>query len=372
MRSSLVLLAALLVACDTISRDATLKDSGQTIADTAAGTVALDTGAAHYGAVGDTTKGVLTDTGAVTLHPASPRRGGVLVALLPGDSVSSARCTWKGAMTPCHNTASGVRAFVPISADDTAGTFTLTIETPNARVSRQIVVADHDYGRELILLSDTLFALIKRRAEISRDARAVRQVLSTMSPEQRWQGRWREATRSGEKTSPYGIERFYAHASDSTRSIQLGAALKSPGGFGTDTLRSNVDLPGWRHTGVDIARFKGSVVTAPAAGLVADVGQYTLMGKTVILDHGLGVFTAYFHLDTALVRRGDVVTAGKQLGRVGSTGLATGPHIHYGVYVNGRDVEPALWHAAVEWMEGAGRTVARGRDTATATKGKAR
>jgi murein DD-endopeptidase MepM/ murein hydrolase activator NlpD len=78
---------------------------------------------------------------------------------------------------------------------------------------------------------------------------------------------------------------------------------------------------------------------------VAEVGDYTLTGKTLIVDHGQGVMTAYFHLDTVLVRKGDLVRAGKTLGRVGATGLATGPHLHYGVYVHGQDVDPAAWQA---------------------------
>jgi murein DD-endopeptidase MepM/ murein hydrolase activator NlpD len=242
------------------------------------------------------------------------------------------------------------------------------IETPNARVTRQIVVADRDFGRELILLTDTLFVLVKRRNDIARDARAVIQVLSAVSPEQRWAGRWRDPAREREKTSPYGIERFYAPASDSSRSIPLGSA-RVTGVFGGDTIRTgNIDLPGWRHAGVDIARFKGSLVAAPAGGVVADVGEYTLMGRSVFIDHGLGVFSAFFHLDTALVRRGDIVKTGQEIARVGRTGLATGPHLHYGVYINGRDVDPALWREAVDWMNGKGRAVAS-RDSASGKKG---
>jgi lysostaphin len=111
------------------------------------------------------------------------------------------------------------------------------------------------------------------------------------------------------------------------------------------------------------------VVNAPAAGVVADVGQYTLMGRSVFIDHGNGVYSAFFHLDTALVRRGDEVVAGKQVGRVGSTGLATGPHLHYGVYINGRDVDPALWREAVSWME-SNKSVAQRTDTSGSSKGK--
>jgi murein DD-endopeptidase MepM/ murein hydrolase activator NlpD len=260
-----------------------------------------------------------------------------------------------------------VRVFVPLSADDSAGTFALTIETPNARITRQIVVADRDFGRELILLSDSLYGLVKRRADIARDARAAHQVLAAVGNEQRWTGRWRDPAREREKTSPYGIERFYAPASDSSRTIPLSAP-KTLAGFGADTLRtSDIDLPGWRHAGVDIARFAESLVTAPAGGLVADIGEYTLMGRTVFIDHGLGVFSAFFHLDTALVRRGDIVSAGQQIGRVGRSGLATGPHLHYGVYVNGRDVDPALWRDAADWIAGRGRAIAS-RDTTRGSK----
>ena len=82
---------------------------------------------------------------------------------------------------------------------------------------------------------------------------------------------------------------------------------------------------------------------APAAGIVTDVGDYILSGHTVLIDHGQGAVSAYFHLDTAVVSKGDVVRAGDRIGRVGATGLATGPHLHYGMYVHGKDVDPVAW-----------------------------
>jgi murein DD-endopeptidase MepM/ murein hydrolase activator NlpD len=365
-----LLCAALLAACDTIARDAALLDSAKVIPDSAAGTVALDTGGAHYGALSrDSAAGqVLNDSSAISMFPTQPRVGGVIVATLRGDSTMAARCTWKGNAIPCHHTPNGVRLFVPLSSDDSAGTFPLTIDAQNARVTRQVTVDDHDFARELILLNDSLYGLVRRRADIARDARAVRQVLSTLGREQRWTGRWREPAREREKTSPYGIERFYARASDSTRSIPLGSDMRARARFGADTLRGDINLPGWGHAGVDIARTRRAIVGAPAAGLVADVGQYTLMGRTVLIDHGLGVFSAFFHLDTVLVTRGDLVDAGEQIGRVGSTGLSTGPHLHYGVYINGKDVDPDLWHDAVAWMQGSHNVAAR-RDTSGAAKG---
>ncbi len=63
----------------------------------------------------------------------------------------------------------------------------------------------------------------------------------------------------------------------------------------------------------------------------------------MLVDHGQGVVSAYFHLDTATVSKGDIVRAGDRIGRVGSTGLATGPHLHFGVYLHGKDVDPVAW-----------------------------
>ena len=70
------------------------------------------------------------------------------------------------------------------------------------------------------------------------------------------------------------------------------------------------------------------------------MGDYTLTGRTLVLDHGRGVLSTYYHLDTVLVRKGDELPAGRTLGRVGSTGLTPRPRLHYAVFVHGRPVDP--------------------------------
>jgi murein DD-endopeptidase MepM/ murein hydrolase activator NlpD len=122
--------------------------------------------------------------------------------------------------------------------------------------------------------------------------------------------------------------------------------MRSRGTFGADTSSpASGEVPSWRHAGVDIGAAKRTPIVAPAAGMVAEVGDYTLSGKTLVIDHGQGAMTAYFHLDTVLVHKGDLVRPGKTLARVGATGLATGPHLHFGVYLHGKDVDPAAWYA---------------------------
>jgi murein DD-endopeptidase MepM/ murein hydrolase activator NlpD len=97
------------------------------------------------------------------------------------------------------------------------------------------------------------------------------------------------------------------------------------------------------HSGTDFAADMGTPVIAAAAGRVAFTGMLTTRGNSVIIDHGAGVFTAYHHLSRIDVSEGDYVTQGEQVGAVGMTGLATGPHLHWELVVGGVNVDPVLW-----------------------------
>jgi len=101
-----------------------------------------------------------------------------------------------------------------------------------------------------------------------------------------------------------------------------------------------------RHSGVDIAAPQGAPVRAANAGRVALVRFCYLEGNTVVLDHGGGVFTIYCHLARARVAAGEMVERGRRIGTVGMTGRATGPHLHFGVRVQGQKIDglslPAL------------------------------
>lgn len=96
-----------------------------------------------------------------------------------------------------------------------------------------------------------------------------------------------------------------------------------------------------RHLGLDLRGTRGTPVRAPAGGRVTLVGDFFYQGNAVYLDHGLGLVTAYFHLFTLDVTEGAVVEPGQLLGRVGSTGRSTAPHLHWSAYVNGLNVDPA-------------------------------
>lgn len=95
-----------------------------------------------------------------------------------------------------------------------------------------------------------------------------------------------------------------------------------------------------RHEGIDVMAPMGSPIEAPAAGVVRKSGWQAGYGLTVELDHGYGVRTLFAHASKILVKPGQRLVRGQRIALVGNSGLATGPHLHYEVHVNGRAVDP--------------------------------
>jgi murein DD-endopeptidase MepM/ murein hydrolase activator NlpD len=108
--------------------------------------------------------------------------------------------------------------------------------------------------------------------------------------------------------------------------------------FGERRIYNNV--PRSTHAGVDVKAAFGSPVQAANSGKVVLAKDLYFSGRTVIIDHGLGVFTFYCHFSTIKVKRGDSVKKGALIGLVGSTGRSTGPHLHWGVKIHESRVDP--------------------------------
>jgi murein DD-endopeptidase MepM/ murein hydrolase activator NlpD len=97
------------------------------------------------------------------------------------------------------------------------------------------------------------------------------------------------------------------------------------------------------HTGIDVAADYGAPVVTGLAGRAVDVGYMGAFGLVVVVDHGRSVGTVYAHLSRALVRPGDQLIEGQQVGEVGCTGWCTGPHVHFEVRLAGEPTNPILW-----------------------------
>jgi murein DD-endopeptidase MepM/ murein hydrolase activator NlpD len=100
------------------------------------------------------------------------------------------------------------------------------------------------------------------------------------------------------------------------------------------------------HSGLDFAVPTGTPVKAPAAGRVVLVGDYFFNGKTVFVDHGQGFISMFCHLSAIDVKVGDEVARGQVVAKVGATGRATGPHLHWNVSLNDARVDPAIFIGA--------------------------
>jgi murein DD-endopeptidase MepM/ murein hydrolase activator NlpD len=136
---------------------------------------------------------------------------------------------------------------------------------------------------------------------------------ATVSPSQFWQGRF-VAPATGEVTAPFGEARSYD-----------GGPVAS------------------HHGGVDLAAPFGGPVAAAAAGRVLLAGAFAIQGNAVLIDHGLGLVSAYFHLSAFSVKPGDMVRQGQTVGLVGNTGSSTGPHLHWEMRLLGQSVDPWEW-----------------------------
>lgn len=99
-------------------------------------------------------------------------------------------------------------------------------------------------------------------------------------------------------------------------------------------------IPKSSHNGIDFRAAAGTPVKAMARGEVALAADLYYTGKTVIVDHGGGLFSLYAHLETLAVAPGAMVSTGKQIGTVGSTGRSTGPHLHMGVRLGKARIDP--------------------------------
>jgi murein DD-endopeptidase MepM/ murein hydrolase activator NlpD len=112
------------------------------------------------------------------------------------------------------------------------------------------------------------------------------------------------------------------------------------------------DEPRSPHSGVDISSPLGEPVRASNSGRVVLAKNLYFAGNTVIIDHGLGVFTSYLHFSKILAKRGDLVRKGDIIGQIGATGRVTGPHLHWGAKVSGSRIDPfSLLHLGTSHKE---------------------
>ncbi|MCB9437012.1 MAG: LysM peptidoglycan-binding domain-containing protein [Anaerolineales bacterium] len=136
--------------------------------------------------------------------------------------------------------------------------------------------------------------------------------------------------------TPFTPQRYF----DGLMSLPAASTMTSP--FGT---RRSYDGSPYNtfHGGADFGGAVGTPITAPAGGVVVFAEATQVRGNAVIIDHGWGVYTGYWHQSEIFVQVGQTVNRGDTIGTLGGTGLATGPHLHWEMWVNGVQVDPMQW-----------------------------
>jgi murein DD-endopeptidase MepM/ murein hydrolase activator NlpD len=146
-----------------------------------------------------------------------------------------------------------------------------------------------------------------------------------------------------ERETPIIVEarEHWRDAVPASLTLQAPASGRQSSNFGLRRVLNGEERAS--HAGLDVAVPTGTPVHPAAAGQVINTGNYFYSGNTVFVDHGQGLSTVYMHLSRIDVKVGDTVTPHAVLGAVGATGLVTGPHLHWGVLLNGTYVDPSLF-----------------------------
>jgi len=178
------------------------------------------------------------------------------------------------------------------------------------RVKCDIELKARKYPEEHLKVDDKMVTPPKSAAErINREARLAAAARKTMTVERRWTTP-PDRPVSGVVTSSYGFRRVY------------NGVPKSP------------------HAGTDFRAPTGTAIKAPFAGKVILTGDHYYAGKSVYIDSGNGVISLLFHMNEIDVKEGDHVRKGQIVGKSGSSGRVTGPHLHYGLSLAGQYVDP--------------------------------
>lgn len=256
----------------------------------------------------------------LTFSQPAPGQGTTVVAELSADravAVTGARFDDR----PVTFFGDGVayRALVGISPSDAAGRHRLAVEVREEGGARavveEVIVRETPFPLDRVYLPPGQEGLLDPDV-LERELRLVRPLYAIFTPRRSWAGPF-VMPAQGPITGEFGEARAY----------------------------NDGPVVSW-HNGLDIGAPFGAPVVAPAPGRVVYTGSLDIRGNFVAIDHGLGVLTCYFHQSEILVTAGQMVNTGDPIGRVGSTGLSTGPHLHWEVRIAGQPVSP--W----QWLEG--------------------
>jgi hypothetical protein len=236
----------------------------------------------------------------------------------PGDIVTVAV---KNAVGPVTGTFNGIRlhfnpvkstfkALLGIDLNTEPGTYPLEVMSNGKKLLKKIKIVKKKYTVQRLTLPDDMVVLSpENEARTERDQKKTAAIWPVDS-ERLWRGAFIDPLPGKAIGTPFGVRRI------------INKIPKNP------------------HSGIDITADEGDPVLAPNDGVAVLVDDLFYSGHSLILDHGQGIYTMFFHLSKINVRHGQAVMKGEVIALVGSTGRATGAHLHWGVRMQGAKVDP--------------------------------
>jgi murein DD-endopeptidase MepM/ murein hydrolase activator NlpD len=250
----------------------------------------------------------------VQVLPKTPQLGDTISVIVTTDNPNSTPVVKVNETNyPVFRNHDKYRALIPTSPLNVPGKMTLKVEGDSRTSNIGVWLKNKAFPVQRITLSGGA-----SRPATQSELDQVAAFKALVTPQKFWQGSFLRPN-AGSVSSGFGIRRYY----------------------------NNVFAQDYYHKGVDYAGGSGSPVIAPAAGRVSLVGRedagFHVHGNVVGIDHGQGVLSIFMHLQDIDVAEGTMVKAGQRIGTIGTTGASTGPHLHWGLYVNQTAVDPAPW-----------------------------
>ncbi|MGM0532935.1 MAG: M23 family metallopeptidase [Campylobacterota bacterium] len=201
-------------------------------------------------------------------------------------------------------------AILPVDYKTKKASLTLKVHTAKSTTQQRFAIRQKDYPKEQLQVAPKKVSPPKEAMErIKKEYRQAMNVYNTSTPKLYFDSRFTSPLRS-KITSEFGSARVY-----------------------------NGSLEGF-HGGTDFRAARGTKVSAANSGVVVIAKDRYYAGKSVVIDHGYGIYSTYYHLSDIAVQKGQKVQKGQLLGSSGKSGRVTGPHLHFGIKVGGKSVDP--------------------------------
>lgn len=259
---------------------------------------------------------------ALQLSTINPEQGRTLSLSMPLGTITKVSGTFGTSDILFFREGKNLFGLVGVDAFTSPGVYQLALHASDAtgeshHYSRQMRLRDGGYKYEDIVLSSSVASLLSDPTVTLNERKLLENAVAPVNSVRYWRGVFQRAS-VGSITSDFGTRRSY-----------------NDGGYNS------------YHGGVDFSAHSGTEIRAPAAGIVVLAQRLHVRGNTTIIDHGLSVYSVLLHQDEIYVSAGDAVLAGQHIGKIGATGLVTGPHLHWEMYVGGVKVDPLQWTDAV-------------------------